>query len=217
MSWFSDGLDWLGGQLGGSSSWGSDAGDFITKNLGWTEKTGDDAGGTDFGKILDFGRKAYNLFDINDARSDSRDSFLKIYEKMAADDAAYQQQLAEYRNRSAGAAAAARRKNDAARRKAEAFAMKEQQKAYNEMIKMYKPYADAAKKLTPQMANNYSQYLGTTSLLNQYLTPKVMQNMAQPVQPVYSQNVPQSAYEVPMAQGAPVSFPGLEELLNKGK
>lgn len=213
MSWFSDGLDWLGGQLGGSSSWGSDAGDWITKNFNLANEDGS----TNWDKLGNYARKAYNLFDINDARSDSRDSFLKIYEKMAADDAAYQQQLNEYRARSAGAAAAARRKNDAARRKAEAFAMKQQQKAYNEMIKMYKPYADAAKKLTPQMANNYSQYLNTTGLLNQYLTPKVMQNMAQPVQPVYSQNVPQSAYEVPMAQGAPVSFPGLEELLNKGK
>lgn len=217
MSWLSDGLDWLGGQFGAESKWGSDAGDFLTRNLGWTEKTGDNAGGTDWGKILDFGRKAYNLWDINDARSDSRDSFLKIYEKMAADDAAYQQQLNEYRSRAAGSAAAARRKNDAARRKAEAFAMQQQAKAYQQMIEMYKPYAEAAKVLTPQMSKNYSQFLNTTGLLNQYLTPKVMKSMGRPVKPVYSQNVPESAYEVSMPQGAPVSFPGLEELLNKGK
>lgn len=213
MSWLSDGLDWLGGQFGSSSNWGSDAGDFLTNNLNLSSKDG----GTDWGKLLDTGRKAYNLFDSNSARQGTRNDLLDLYTKLDAQDAAYQQQVQQYNQQQAGAAAAARRANDAARRKAEAKALQQQKKAYAKMIDMYQPYADAVKSITPNMAKNYNQFLDTTSLLNQYLAPTVMKNMQQPAQPTYTLPVPQSMASIPVPQSQAISFPTLEEALKRGK
>jgi len=213
MSWFSDGFDWIGRQFGSSSNWGSDAGDFITKNFNLTDTK---SGGTDWGKILDGGRKIYNLWDANDARQGSRGDLANIYARMQQEDAAYQQQVAAYQQAQAASAAAARRKNDAAQRKAAAKAMKQQKKAYGKLIDMYQPYADAVKSITPNMTKNYNQFLDTTALLNQYLAPSVMKNMQQPMQSAYTQQVPQSMANIPVPQSQAISFPTLEEALKRG-
>jgi hypothetical protein len=212
MSWFTDIGDWVGKQFGSSSNWGSDAGDFLTKTLDTKSKDGS----TDWGKIIDGGRKLYNVWDVNDARKDSRSNIADILAKADAENATYQQQLQEYNQQQAGAAAAARRATDAARRKAEAKAMKQQKKAYGKLIDMYQPYADAVKSITPNMTKNYNQFLDTTALLNQYLAPSVMKNMQQPMQSAYTQQVPQSMANIPVPQSQAISFPTLEEALKRG-
>jgi hypothetical protein len=136
---------------------------------------------------------------------------------MQQEDAAYQQQVAAYRQQQAAGAAAARRKNDAAQRKAAAKAMKQQKKAYEQMIAMYQPYADAAKSITPNMAKNYNQFLDTTALLNQYLAPSVMKNMQAPMQSTYERPVSQAMSSIPVPQAEAISFPTLEEALKRGK
>jgi hypothetical protein len=110
--------------------------------------------------------------------------------RIAADDDAYAKQMWEYQNAQAGARAAAARANDAARRKAAKKALRIQKKALKSMIAQYQPYADAAKFLTPKMSQNYGQYLDTTALLNQYLTPRVMQSVAEPTQPSWANSSP---------------------------
>jgi hypothetical protein len=224
MSWFSDGFDWIGRQFDSGSNWGSDAGSWFDKNFGGYYQTpgivsdGKKAdSGWDFGKILDGGRKLYNLWDANDARQGSRNDLAKIYSQMEQEDAAYQQQLAQYRQAQSASAAAARRKNDAAQRKAAAKAMKLQKQMFEQMIANYQPYADAAKSITPNMAKNYNQFLDTTSLLNQYLAPTVMKNMQEPMQSAYTRQVPQALTSVPVPQAQAISFPTLEEALKRGK
>jgi hypothetical protein len=225
MSWLSDGLDWLGGQVDSGSSWGSDAGGWFDRNFGGYYQTpgivgekgsGDSGSGWDFGKILNAGRKIYNLWDINDARSSSRSDFNEILGKMEADKAAYDAQMREYNERAAASSRAARRKTDEARRKAEAQALKQQQAAYKQMIAMYKPYADAVKAITPRATKNYNQFLDTTALFNQYLAPTVMKGMQQPFQSAYTENVPQAPSSIPVPQGEAISFPSLEEVLKRG-
>jgi hypothetical protein len=224
MNWLSDGLDWLGGQFGSSSNWGSDAGSWFDKNFGGYYQTpgivsdGKKAdSGFDFGKILDSGRKLYNLWDANDARQGSRNDLAKIYSQMEQEDAAYQQQVAAYRQQQAAGAAAARRKNDAAQRKAATKAMKLQKQMFEQMIGNYQPYADAAKSITPNMAKNYNQFLDTTALLNQYLAPTVMKNMQAPMQSAYERPVSQAMTSIPVPQAEAISFPTLEEALKRGK
>lgn len=223
MSWLSDGLDWIGGQFGSSSNWGSDAGDFLTRNFGSSYQTpgtfpdGKSGGSSwDLGKILDGGRKLYNLWDSNSARQDSRNQLLDVYAKIEADNNAYNQQMAQYNAQRAGAAAAARRANDAKARKAQAKALKVQEKFLNQMIANYQPYADAAKTLTPEMAKNYKQFLDTTSLFNQYLTPTVAKTLGSAPTPMAAPQVNPQAYTAP-SQAPQVSFPTLEEMLKRGK
>ena len=221
MSWLSDGWDWIinqfdssggyqtpgtfGGNLpgmGGSDS--SSGGSWLDRNWGTISK------------IADGGRKLYNMFDINDARKDSRNQLLDIYAKMEAENNAYNQQMAQYNAQQAGAAAAARRANDAKARKAQAKALKVQKKFLNQMISNYQPYADAAKMLTPEMANNYKQFLDTTSLFNQYLTPTVAKTLGSAPTPMAAPQVNPQAYTAP-SQAPQVSFPTLEEMLKRGK
>lgn len=162
-------------------------------------------------KVADKGRQVYNYLDMNNARQGTRSDLFGAYEQMAAQDAAYQQQLAQYQ---AGQQAAARA-NDAARRAAANKALQVQKKYLKQLEKNYQPYADAAKMLTPEMSKNFKQYMDTTALLNQYLTPTVMNNFSQPVQPSYSMQVPQSAYAAPKVEGQAVSFPTVEELMKR--
>jgi hypothetical protein len=223
MSWLSDGLDWLGGQFDSGSTWGSDAGGWFDKNFSGSYQTpgisgekGSGGSGLDLGNILNAGRKIYNLWDMNDARSSSRGQFNDILGKMEADKAAYDAQMREYNERAAASSRAARRKTDEARRKAEAQALKQQQAAYKQMIAMYQPYANAVKTITPKATKNYTQYLDTTALLNQYLTPTVMKGMQQPFQSAYLENVPQAPTSIPVPQGEAISFPSLEEVLKRG-
>lgn len=218
MSWFSDGLDWIGSQFGSSGtsaqdgtpgSWGgsssSTGGTWLDRNWGTISKG------------IDAGRKLYNLYDANSAQQGVRSDIMDVYAKMEAEDKAYQQQLQAYQQQQSAGAAAARRQTDAARRKAEAKALKFQKKAMGELIAQYQPYNDSIKALVPKMTENYSQFLDTTGLLNQYLAPAVKKNMDQPFQSAYTQNVPSANFNIPVPQGQPVSFPTLDEILKKGK
>lgn len=202
MTWVGDAWDAVSGWFGNSgSSSGSSTGSWIDRN--WDTIT----------KGLDAGRKIYNTWDANNSRQNSRNDILSLLQQNEAADNAYQQQLWEYQNANRGAAAAAARANDAARRKASAKAFKQQSKMLKQLIAQYQPYADAAKELTPKMSQNYSQFLDTTGLLNQYLTPKVMETLGSAPKPSWEQGVPQAAYKVSVPQSAPVSFPSLEEIL----
>lgn len=201
MTWLSDAADYIGGLFGGDSS-GSGSG----LSDSWLGRNWDS-----IANIADKGRQVYNYLDMNNARQGTRSDLLGAYQQMAAQDALYQQQLAQYQQ---GQAAAARA-NDAARRAAANKALKVQKKYLKQLEKNYQPYADAAKMLTPEMGKNFKQYLDTTSLLNQYLAPTVMQQFQQPVQPTYQMNVPESAYAAPKVEGQAVSFPTVEELMRR--
>lgn len=182
--------------------------DSVGSAFDWVSKNADT-----IGKVVDTGRKAYNLFDINSARQGTRSDILDYIKQQEANDNAYNQQMWAYRNAQAGAASA----NAAARRKAAQKAYKQQSKMLKALIEQYQPYATAAKELTPKMSENYKQFLDTTSLLNQYLTPKVMQNLNSAPAPSWGIDVPRSAYAVPMVQSEAVSFPTPEEALQRRK
>jgi hypothetical protein len=191
MSWLSD----IGGWLGGSSS--------LVESQG--------SGGTDFSwndakDILNFGRQVYNTFDMNNSRQGTRGDILDMLRQQEGADNDYQRRLWEYQNAQRGAAAGAARANDAARRKAANKAFKQQSKMLKALIAQYQPYADAARDLTPKMSQNYSQFLDTTALLNQYLTPKAMEFLGSQPKPASQMNIPQAAYKVTVPESAPVSF-----------
>jgi hypothetical protein len=220
MSWLSDGLDWIGSQFGGGSY--QTPGTF-EGNLPGMGGSGSSSGGSwidrnwgTISKIADGGRKLYNMFDINDARKDSRNQLLDVYAKMEAENNAYNQQMAQYNAQRSAGAAAARRANDAKARKAQAKAIKLQEKMMKQMISNYQPYADAAKMLTPEMANNYKQFLDTTSLFNQYLTPTVAKTLGSAPTPMAAPQVNPQAYTAP-SQAPQVSFPTIDEMLKRGK
>lgn len=191
---------------GGSSSSGGDSGgSWIGDAFDWASRN--------WGTISSVARGArdiYNTYDANSNRQNSRNDFLRFLQQSEAQDNDYQRQMWEYRNRQAAANAAAARANDAARRKASKKAFKKQRKMLEQLIAQYQPYTDAAKALTPKMQENYSQFLDTTALLNQYLTPKVMESLSATPTPTWEINAPSARYAVPMPQGAPISF-------NKGK
>jgi flagellar biosynthesis/type III secretory pathway protein FliH len=182
-------------------SWLSDAWDFLSENKDTVKD------------VFNFGRNVYNAWDMNNSRQGSRNDILDFMKQMEAQDNAYQQQMYDYNNRQRAAASAAARANDAARRKASKKAFKKQSKMLKELISQYQPYADAAKELTPKMSQNYSQFLDTTALLNQYLTPKAMEVLGSAPKPTWEMGVPQSAYKVSAPQSAPVKFPSLDEIL----
>lgn len=201
------------GIQGPSMSDGSFSKPFSLDNT-WAGKVVDNWG--NISKGIDAGRKLYNMWDVNDARKDSRNDLLNVYAKMEAEQNAYNQQMAQYNAQRSAGAAAARRANDAKARKAQAKALKIQEKMMKQMIANYQPYADAAKMLTPEMANNYKQYLDSTSLLNQYLTPKVMQTLGSAPTPMAAPQVNAQAYTAP-SQAPQVSFPTIDEMLKRGK
>lgn len=169
----------------------------------------------DIQDVANFGREAYNLYDMNSARQGSRSDILNLLGQQEARDNEYAQQMWEYQNAQRAAAASAARAYDAQRRKASKKAFKQQRKMLNELIKQYQPYNDAVQQLTPKMAQNYSQFLDTTALLNQYLTPKVMETLGSAPKPSWEMQVPKSAFSVPMPESAPVSFPTPEETMRR--
>lgn len=200
MEWLDSIGSAIGGLFGGGSS-GSDT--WLTRN--WDN----------IRNVANAGRQVYNLFDVNNQRQGVRSDLLGVYEQMAAQDAAYQQQMAAYNAQRSASAAAAARANAAAQRAAANKALKVQKKFLKQMSANYQPYADAAKSLTPEMSKNFKQYLDTTALLNQYLAPTVMQQMAAPVQPAFTIPVPKAAYASPRVEGQAVSFPTPEQIMGR--
>lgn len=169
-----------------------------TKGDSWLERNWD--------TVVNGGRQLYNLYDMNSSRQGARGDILDFMRQQEAQDNAYQQQLWAYRNAQSARAAAAARANDAARRKASKKAFKQQSKMLKQLIAQYQPYTDAAKALTPKMQENYSQFLDTTALLNQYLTPKVMENLTATPKPTWEINPPRARFAAPMPRGAPITF-----------
>ena len=227
MTWIGDAWDYLFGSSGSSSNSGDvigtnrdgspiyqgpvyssgsgsssgSGGSWIGDAYDWYKRNRDDIKG-----VVGAGRELYNMYSANSARQGSRNDFLNFLRQSEGQDNEYQRQMWEYRNRQAAANAAAARANDAARRKASNKAFKKQKKMLEQLIAQYQPYTDAAKALTPKMQENYSQFLDTTALLNQYLTPKVMESLTTAPKPTSEINVPKARYDVPMPQGVPVSF-----------
>lgn len=161
------------------------------------------------GKAVNAGRQIYNAFDMNDARQDSRNNMLDLFGKIGQQDDAYAKQMQDWQMANAASRAAAARANDAARRKSAAKTAKVQKKMLKQMMAQYQPYADATKMLTPKMAQNYGQFLDTTALLNQYLTPRAMQTLGEAPKATASFNTPQPTF----TGGAPVNVPSVEEIL----
>lgn len=199
MSWLSDAWDWGTSLFDSSSDSGSSGGS--SSGGSWIDRNWDT-----ISKIAGSARDIYNNFDVNSNRQGSRNDILNFLKQSEAQDNDYQRQLWEYKNRASAANAAAARANDAARRKASKKAFKKQSKMLQQLIAQYQPYADAAKALTPKMQENYSQYLDTTALLNQYLTPKVMESLTATPKPTWEINPPKARFAVSMPQGAPISF-----------
>ena len=181
-----------------------------TDGNSWVERNWDT-----ISNIADTGRRAYNFWDMNNSRQGSRSDILNLLRQQEASDNQYQQQLWEYRNAQRSAAAAAARAQDAARRKASKKAFKQQSKMLKQLIAQYQPYSDAVKELTPKMSQNYGQFLDTTALLNQYLTPRAMEVLGSAPKPSYEMNVPKSAYKVSFPEAAQVSFPSPDEILKR--
>lgn len=204
MTWLSDAWDAVSGWFGGGDSSSSGSGFDDT----WVGRNWDS-----IGKGVEAGRKLYNLFDVNDSRQDVRSQMGDLYTKLAQEDEAYRQQMAAYNQQRSAGAAAARRKNEAAQRKAQAKALQIQKKYLEQMAASYQPYADAAKSLTPKMADNYKQFLDTTALLNQYLTPTVSKTLTSAPTPAATPQLMADAYK---GSSQPVAFPSLEEILKKG-
>lgn len=236
MSWLSDGFDWLGGQFGSGNNWGSDLSNFFgggsTGQIGTNMDgspimgpTSSGGGGFNFGdnwltrnwdtigKVVNAGRGIYNMFDANGNRQGVRNDLLDAYSQYMMQQQLYNQQMAGMGGGGGGGGGRARAAQLAAAKKALAV----QKKYLTDLQKQYKPYADAAKTLTPKMTKNYKQYLDSTALLNAYLTPTVMGQMKAPIAPAYTQNIPSSAYETPKLEGGAVSFPTLEEILKGAK
>lgn len=204
MTWLGDAWDWASGLFGGGSSSGSSS---SGSGSGWNWN--------DISKVIDSGRKIYNTWDANSSRQNSRNDILDFLKQTQGQDNAYNQQMWEYQNARSAAARQAAAANDAERRKASAKAFKQQSKMLKELIKQYQPYNDAVQTLTPKMANNYSQYLDTTALLNQYLTPKAMQTLNSAPTPSWQMGAPREAFAAPAVQSAEVSFPSLDEVLKR--
>lgn len=175
-----------------------------TDNNSWLERNWDT-----ISKVGEGARKVYNAFDMNDARQSSRNDMLDLFGKIGQQDDAYNKQMQDWQMANAASRAAAARANDAARRKSAAQVAKVQKKMLKQMISQYQPYAEATKTLTPKMAQNYGQFLDTTALLNQYLTPRAMQTLGEAPKATASFNTPQPTF----TGGAPVNVPSIEQIL----
>lgn len=213
MSWFSDAWDWGVDAVSDSGDWidrtfSTTDGSWLNRNFLGDNSWWDQNGGS-LDKYVNAGQKLFNLFSANNSRSGSRSDILNMYENIAAQDQAYNQQYQQYLEQAQAASAS----NNAARMRAAAEALKVQKKYLRNLRKQYQPYVKAAKELTPKMAQNYSQFLDTTGLLNQYLAPVAMKAMADGPKPAYELNVPQSAYSVGTPTQQAVEFPSLEQIL----
>jgi hypothetical protein len=165
-------------------------------------------------KVAGGANKVYNAIDMNNAEQKRRSGITDLMAKLGAEEDAYNKQVYDWQNANAASRAAAARANDAARRKAANKAFGVQKKMLNSLIAQYQPYADAAKTLTPKMAQNYGQFLDTTALLNQYLSPKVMQTFGEAPKPASQQAIAQPTFANNAGQ---VSFPDVEKILGWNK
>lgn len=201
-------MDWWDSLL----DWGGKAYDWYNKN----EDT--------IGKVANFGNNVYRAGATSNARTGFRDAYAKILEQAAAQDAAYQDdyrkwQEGQYAANQAAAAsrAAAARANQAAAQKAGKKAMREKKKGYEKIISNFDPYVNAGKMLAPEMAKNYKGFLDSTAMLNQYLAPKVMEQMQQPVKPTWETSIPTSAYEVKASQAPTINLEDVQAMIARAR
>jgi len=219
MSWVSDIWDWGVGSVSNSGDWvdrnlSTDAGSWLDRNV-----SGDNSWlSNNWRDVLNKGREAFNYFGAANDRSGVRSDMYNMYQNMAAQDQAYNQQYYDWMVQNQQASAAAAAANDAARRKAAAEALAIQKKMLTGLQRQYQPFTDAMQELLPPMKNDYKKFLNTTSVLNQYLTPIAMKSLGQAPEPAYSVNMPESAYSVSMPQAQQsTEFPSLEQLLTRRK
>lgn len=175
----------------------------------WLERNWDTIGkvGSKLGGV-------YNAANMNNAEQKRRNDITGLLNQLGQQDDAYNKQMYDWQVANAASRAAAARANDAARRKAANKALKVQKKMLNSLISQYQPYADAAKSLTPKMAQNYSQFLDTTALLNQYLAPKVMQSLGETPKPASQQVIAQPTFSNSSQQ---INFPDVQKILGWNK
>lgn len=195
--------DWLDSilDLGGNLFDSTDNNTWLERNWDTISKVGSKAG------------DAWNIISANNSQQGTRNNITDLLSRLGAEEDAYNKQVYDWQVANAASRAAAARANDAARRAAANKALKVQKKMLKGMMQQYQPYADAAKTLTPKMAQNYSQYLDTTALLNQYLSPKVMQTLGEAPKAAASFNVPQPTFQKTNEQ---ISFPDIQKILGLG-
>jgi hypothetical protein len=194
MSWFSDGLDFIGNQFSSGSNIGSSIGDFINNNQG----------------LIKGARQAYGMYDAYNNRSDTRNQLLNYYQQMDEANRQYYDQYNQWNMQNAASQSAAARANEAARVAAAQRAMGMQKETLKQVEKDLAPYRKSAQKLLPAMTKDYQKFLKSTGLLNAYLTPAVMQNMQAGVRPAWSYETPVAAYSAPNV----VSAPNLDAIAN---
>lgn len=194
------------------TEWGGNA-------LDWYDKNKDT-----IGRVGNFANNVYRAGATNDARTGFRDAYARILEQAAVQDAAYQDDYRKWQEgqfaasqAAAASRAAAARANQAAARKAGKKAMRQKEKDYKAIIGNFQPYVDAGKMLAPEMAKNYKGFLDSTSLLNEYLGPKVLESMKQESKPAWEIQVPTSAYQAPIQQAKPVNLEEIQAMIAKAR
>lgn len=119
-----------------------------------------------------------------DAYLDSlRQAEQQNYDQAKATNEAYMNWLGESQaasNASRAASAAAARQNEANRVRAAKKGMKKEQKAFNEIKGLFKPYADTGAELLPIMSNTYKQGANNLSMLNAFMTDPSKMNQSVP-------------------------------------
>lgn len=153
--------------------------------FGWLDDHSDS-----IGKVFDTGRKIYNAYDASSTRQQSRSDIASVYQKLmdqemayANDYRAWQEGQLAAQNANAAARASAAAATDRNRQAAAKKALAVQKKMLKQLQEGYAPYVEASRAITPKATQNYMQYLDSTSLLNQYLTPTVMKGFAEPMKP----------------------------------
>lgn len=191
--------------------------------LGFFDKYGDT-----IAKGVGFAQNAYNAYNQNSAEQGSRSDILGALYAQSAARAQRQQDLYNWQVQQAQAGAAASAANSRAAAAASMAnqkaalaagkkALKTQKKYLEQIAQSYSPYTDAAKSLVPKSAENYGQFLDSTSLLNAYLTPKALEVMGNAPKSVTEFAPPKSSYEVGVPKGATTTFPDVMALLNRSK
>lgn len=189
----------------------SDAADWYGRN----EKT--------IGGLVNAGRSIYNAYDASQSRNNARSQIADVYSSLmqkemdyATQMRAYQEQQLALQNANAGARSAAAAATDRNRREAARKALAVQKKMLRQLQDNYAPYVEAAKSITPRATQNYNQFLDTTSLLNQYLTPVVMKGASDPLQPASSFAAPRPAVRLSQPQSTTIDNNLMQRLLGGG-
>lgn len=153
------------------------------------------------------------IVDLLNAQNAARDQYRRDYLTWAEKENAANAAASAANARAAAAASAANQRNAM---KAAKKALKTQKRYLEAIAGTYQPYMDAAKSLVPKSAENYGQFLDSTSLLNAYLMPKAQAVLSEAPKSAMSFAPAKGSVEVGVPQGGQVTFPNLNELLKRG-